>query len=235
MRSRASDSVNRRNTKSRLDSSTMSMKSMTTMPPISRSRSWRTISSAASRLFLVTVCSRLPPAPVNLPVLTSMTVMASVRSITSVPPDGNHTLRSIALASCSSMRCTVKTSGADWPSGPSADSYLVNFETNSGATEFTYSLIVFQASSPETMRPTKSSLNRSRITLTSTSGSSYSATAAPAAFSLVSCALASICSQRSRSRATSARMSSSLTPSDAVRMMTPASDGTTSRRISLSR
>lgn len=60
VRSRASDSVNRRNTKSRLDSSTMSMKSMTTMPPISRSRSWRTISSAASRLFLVTVCSRLP-------------------------------------------------------------------------------------------------------------------------------------------------------------------------------
>ncbi|CNH93856.1 Uncharacterised protein [Mycobacterium tuberculosis] len=30
-------------------------------------------------------------------------------------------------------------------------------------------------------------------------------------------------------------MSSSLTPSDAVRMITPASDGTTSRRISLSR
>ena len=37
------------------------MKSMTMMPPMSRSRSWRTISSAASRLFLVTVSSRLPP------------------------------------------------------------------------------------------------------------------------------------------------------------------------------
>ena len=31
------------------------------MPPMSRSRSWRTISSAASRLFRVTVSSRLPP------------------------------------------------------------------------------------------------------------------------------------------------------------------------------
>ena len=87
------------------------MKSITTMPPISRSRNWRTTSSAASRLFLVTVCSRLPPAPVNLPVLTSTTVMASVRSITSVPPDGSQTLRSIALANCSSMRCTANTSG----------------------------------------------------------------------------------------------------------------------------
>ena len=58
------------------------------MPPMSRSRSWRTISSAASRLFFVTVSSRLPPEPVNLPVLTSTTVIASVRSMTSEPPDG---------------------------------------------------------------------------------------------------------------------------------------------------
>ena len=64
------------------------MKSMTMMPPTSRSLSWRTISSAASRLFRVTVCSRLPPEPTNLPVLTSMTVIASVRSITSEPPEG---------------------------------------------------------------------------------------------------------------------------------------------------
>ena len=82
----------------------MSMKSMTTMPPTSRSRSWRTSSSAASRLFLVTVSSRLPPWPVNFPVLTSTTVMASVRSMTSEPPLGSHTLRSSALASCSSIR-----------------------------------------------------------------------------------------------------------------------------------
>ena len=39
VRSRPRASVNRRNTSSRLDSSTMSMKSMTMMPPISRSRS----------------------------------------------------------------------------------------------------------------------------------------------------------------------------------------------------
>ena len=73
-------------TRSRLLSSTMSMKSMTMMPPMSRSRSWRTISSAASRLFFVTVSSRLPPEPMNLPVLTSTTVIASVRSMTSEPP-----------------------------------------------------------------------------------------------------------------------------------------------------
>ena len=80
------------------------MKSTTMMPPMSRSRSWRTISSAASRLFLVTVSSRLPPEPVNLPVLTSTTVIASVRSMTSEPPEGSQTLRSSPLAICSSMR-----------------------------------------------------------------------------------------------------------------------------------
>ena len=104
VRSLARHSSSRRSTSSRLDSSTMSMKSMTTMPPTSRSRSWRTISSAASRLFLVTVSSRLPPWPVNFPVLTSTTVIASVRSMTSEPPLGSQTLRSSALASCSSMR-----------------------------------------------------------------------------------------------------------------------------------
>ena len=104
VRSLARHSSSRRSTSSRFDSSTMSMKSMTTMPPMSRSRSWRTISSAASRLFLVTVSSRLPPWPVNFPVLTSTTVIASVRSMTSEPPLGSHTLRSSALASCSSMR-----------------------------------------------------------------------------------------------------------------------------------
>src|ERR1044072_1502708 len=36
----------------------LSMKSTTMMPPRSRSRSWRTISSAASRLLRVTVSSR---------------------------------------------------------------------------------------------------------------------------------------------------------------------------------
>ena len=82
----------------------MSMKSTTMMPPMSRSRSWRTISSAASRLFLVTVSSRLPPEPTNLPVLTSTTVIASVRSMTSEPPEGSQTLRSSAFSICSEMR-----------------------------------------------------------------------------------------------------------------------------------
>ena len=80
------------------------MKSITMIPPTSRSRIWRTISSAASRLFFVTVSSSEPPEPVNLPVLTSMTVIASVRSITSEPPDGSQTLRSSAFAICSSTR-----------------------------------------------------------------------------------------------------------------------------------
>src|SRR5690606_39217765 len=110
VRSRPRHSTRRRSTRSRFDSSTMSMKSMTMMPPMSRSRSWRTISSAASRLFRVTVSSSVPPAPVNLPVLTSTTVMASVRSMTSEPPDGSQTLRSMPLASCSSTRCTANTS-----------------------------------------------------------------------------------------------------------------------------
>ena len=39
-------------TASRLRERAMSMKSMTMMPPMSRSRSWRTASSAASRLVL---------------------------------------------------------------------------------------------------------------------------------------------------------------------------------------
>ena len=104
VRSRPRHSTRRRTTRSRLDSRTMSMKSTTMMPPMSRSRSWRTISSAASRLFLVTVSSRLPPEPVNLPVLTSTTVIASVRSMISEPPEGSQTLRSRPLWICSSIR-----------------------------------------------------------------------------------------------------------------------------------
>jgi hypothetical protein len=60
----------------------MSMKSMTMIPPMSRSRSWRTTSATASRLFFVIVSSSraplaFPRAPTNRPVLTSMTVNAS--------------------------------------------------------------------------------------------------------------------------------------------------------------
>ena len=62
------------------------------------------ILAAASTLFLVPVCSRLPPDPVNFPVFTSTTVIASVRSITSDPPEGSQTLRSKAFINCSSTR-----------------------------------------------------------------------------------------------------------------------------------
>src|SRR6201995_2130196 len=92
VRSLARHSSSRRSTRSLLDSSAMSMKSMTTMPPTSRSRSWRTSSSAASRLLRVTVSSRFPPWPVNLPVFTSTTVIASVLSMTSEPPAGQPPL-----------------------------------------------------------------------------------------------------------------------------------------------
>ena len=66
-------------TASRLRARAMSMKSMTMMPPMSRSRSWRTTSSAASRFVLVIVSSRRAclPRPMNEPELTSMTVSAS--------------------------------------------------------------------------------------------------------------------------------------------------------------
>ena len=59
------------------------MKSMTMIPPMSRSRSWRTTSLTASRLFFVIVSSSRPAPdvferePTKRPVLTSMTVNAS--------------------------------------------------------------------------------------------------------------------------------------------------------------
>ena len=66
-------------TASRLRARAMSMKSMTMMPPMSRSRSWLTTSSAASRFVRVIVSSSRAalPRPVKEPVLTSMTVSAS--------------------------------------------------------------------------------------------------------------------------------------------------------------
>src|SRR3954449_9526153 len=63
-------------------------------------------------LLRVKVCSRLPPEPTNLPVLTSTKVIASVRSMTSEPPEGSHTFRSRALGSCSSMRRSWKAAPA---------------------------------------------------------------------------------------------------------------------------
>ena len=98
--SRASAALNAASTAARFALISMSTKSMTMIPPMSRSRSWRAISSAASRLFSKTVSSRLEE-PTFLPVLTSMTVSASVRSMMSEPPEGSQTLRSSALWSCS--------------------------------------------------------------------------------------------------------------------------------------
>ena len=63
---------------SRLRERAMSMKSMTMIPPMSRRRSCRTTSSAASMFTLVIVSSSRPlPRPVKLPVLMSITVSAS--------------------------------------------------------------------------------------------------------------------------------------------------------------
>ena len=84
----------------------MSMKSMTMIPPMSRNRSCLAISSADSMLLWKTVSSRLDE-PTFLPVLTSMTVSASVCSMISEPPEGSHTFRSSALWTCS---CTWECS-----------------------------------------------------------------------------------------------------------------------------
>ena len=79
MRSSSSDLRSVFSTASRLRARAMSMKSMTMIPPMSRSLSWRTVSSAASRFVRVIVSSsRAPfPRPVNEPELTSITVIAS--------------------------------------------------------------------------------------------------------------------------------------------------------------
>ena len=68
-------------TSSRLPRYYMSMKSMTMIPPMSRSLSWRPTSTAASLFVRNTVSSRFD-FPTNLPVFTSITVIASVRSTT---------------------------------------------------------------------------------------------------------------------------------------------------------
>ena len=79
MRSSSSSLRSVFSTASRLRARDMSMKSMTMIPPMSRSLSWRTVSSAASRfVFVIVSSSRAPlPRPVNDPELTSITVIAS--------------------------------------------------------------------------------------------------------------------------------------------------------------
>ncbi|MEZ5313575.1 MAG: hypothetical protein R2862_07930 [Thermoanaerobaculia bacterium] len=69
-----------------------SMKSTTTRPPRSRSRSWRATSRAASRLVSSAISSWLPPFEPR-PELTSIAVSASVESMTIEPPEGSDTWR----------------------------------------------------------------------------------------------------------------------------------------------
>ncbi len=70
----------------------ISMKSITTNPPRSRRRSWRAISSAASRFVLSAVSSISPPFVARAE-LISIEVSASVGSITIEPPEGKRTSR----------------------------------------------------------------------------------------------------------------------------------------------
>jgi len=152
-----------------------------------------------------------------------MTVMASVRSMISEPPDGSHTLRSMPFASCSSTRNSAKTS--------SAPVQWCTRSARSGESSRTYREMVFQACSPETMSSAKSSLKTSRTTRTASSGSPLSSTGTLRA----AAALAWISSQIRTSRATSSRSCSSVAPSAAVRTMTPAWSGTISRSSFLRR
>jgi hypothetical protein len=69
----------------------MSMKSMTIKPPRSRSRNWRAISSAASRLVLNAVCSMSVPRVARAE-FTSIATSASVWSMTIAPPEGKRHL-----------------------------------------------------------------------------------------------------------------------------------------------
>ncbi len=74
----------------------------------------------------MTVSSRLPPDPTNFPVLTSTTVMASVRSMTSEPPEGSQTLRSSAFSICSLTRW--------WSNESFSPEYVCTRSMRSGAT-----------------------------------------------------------------------------------------------------
>ena len=70
----------------------MSMKSTTMMPPMSRRRSWRAISSPARRFTSRALVSWSEPALVRLPELTSITCRASVCSMMIYAPFLNETV-----------------------------------------------------------------------------------------------------------------------------------------------
>ena len=126
------------------------------------------------------------------------------------------------LASCSSMRESLKTS-------PSA-TYLCSRGMRSGATWPTYADREFHVSSPWMVSESKSSLKMSRMTRIAMSGSPRSSLGALPFLTSSSM----VCHWRLR-RSTSARSSSSEAPSAAVRTMTPASAGMTSRSSFLRR
>ena len=69
--------------------SRMSMKSTTIRPPMSRRRSWRATSAAASRLVRKAVSSGFGPRT-EPPEFTSIAVSASVPSMTMLPPDAQR-------------------------------------------------------------------------------------------------------------------------------------------------
>ena len=91
----------------------MSMKSMTTRPPMSRRRSWRATSSAASRLVLSAVSSMSPPL-VERAELMSIATSASVWSMTSAPPEGRRTSRRKADSICDSIWKRVNSGTRSW-------------------------------------------------------------------------------------------------------------------------
>jgi hypothetical protein len=83
--------------------SAMSMKSTTISPATSRRRSWRAISSAASR-FVLTAVSSMWRSRVERPLLTSIAVSASVVCSTIEPPECSSTTGLCIPSSCSSTR-----------------------------------------------------------------------------------------------------------------------------------
>ena len=80
----------------------ISMKSITTKPPMSRKRSWRAISSAASKFVCSAVSSMSPPFVARAE-LISIETNASVGSITIEPPEGRRTSRWKAVSICVSI------------------------------------------------------------------------------------------------------------------------------------
>ena len=80
----------------------MSIKSITTKPPMSRKRNWRAISSAASKLVFNAVSSMSLPLVARAE-LMSIETKASVGSITMAPPEGRVTSRWKAVSICDSI------------------------------------------------------------------------------------------------------------------------------------